>query len=248
MTKPFFITGCVRSGTTFLRDALRLHPDLASPEETHFYRWTEPFGTPPYTRTLLNNKVLIRHREIDGISEKAFAGMLDSSVSRADLYRRYMRRYIKINKPEAKTWFDKTPQNVYGAAMIARQMPKSRFIHIVRNPLDVIASLKVGKIMHIPQIVGACNYWIEALDIMQVIVKAYPKRVYQLRYEDLTASLPEELEKICQFLGLEMAPKTFAQVVSSPSRHDHSKLFTDQELEKIRKLCTPLAKKHGYKL
>ena len=42
---PFFVLGCVRSGTTMLRDALRMHPHLACPEETHFFRWGEPFGS-----------------------------------------------------------------------------------------------------------------------------------------------------------------------------------------------------------
>ena len=55
---PFFILGCVRSGTTMLRNALRLHPNLASPEETHFYRWGEPFGSVALNRMLANNPVL----------------------------------------------------------------------------------------------------------------------------------------------------------------------------------------------
>ena len=48
MTKElqnFFIVGCVRSGTTLLRNILREHPKLACPEETHFFRWSWPFRT-----------------------------------------------------------------------------------------------------------------------------------------------------------------------------------------------------------
>ena len=47
---PFFVLGCVRSGTTLLRDILRQHPRLESPEETHFFRWSDPYGSPRYEK------------------------------------------------------------------------------------------------------------------------------------------------------------------------------------------------------
>jgi hypothetical protein len=90
---PFFIIGCVRSGTTWLRDVLRSHLRLAAPEETHFFRWAEPMGGVPYRNTVCNSRVLKRHRELDGIEEAAFQEMLDQSVSRAELYRRYMQSH-----------------------------------------------------------------------------------------------------------------------------------------------------------
>ena len=183
---PFFIVGCVRSGTTMLRDVLRNHPNLAAPEETHFFRWAEPFGGVPFRQVVSGNRVLKRHREMDGIEESEFQTILDQSVSRADLCRRYMRLYIEKNKPGAKRWFDKTPQNVYGAAMIAGEMPDAKFIHIVRDPMDVVSSLRIGKIVKVQNLVGACSYWNEAAEIISVIKRAYPERVIEVRYEDFT--------------------------------------------------------------
>jgi len=155
--KPFFIVGCVRSGTTLLRDVLRRHPNLASPEETHFFRWSDPFGTDMGLKPFLTNPVLKKHRELDGITENKFRAILKKSVPRADLCRKYMRTYIEKNKPEATRWFDKTPQNVYGAAMIAAEFPGSKILHIVRNPLDVVSSLRIGKIVKVENLVGACG-------------------------------------------------------------------------------------------
>ena len=74
---PVFILGCVRSGTTMLRNILRMHPHLASPEETHFFRWPEPFGTDAFARIVSSNPVLKRHREIDGITEQEFRQLLE---------------------------------------------------------------------------------------------------------------------------------------------------------------------------
>eukprot|EP01036_Dinobryon_divergens_P003055 gene3055-4019_t len=116
---PFFVVGCVRSGTTMLRDALRMHPNLACPEETHFFRWADPFGTDGLNRVLSNNAVLKKHREIDGVTEEEFKAMLGESTSRADLYERYMALYMQRKKPAATHWFDKTPQNIYGAMLAA---------------------------------------------------------------------------------------------------------------------------------
>lgn len=246
MAKPFFILGCVRSGTTFLRDVLRRHPNLASPEETHFYRWPEPFGTQAYRKVLLNNKILIRHREIDGISEPIFRKILDRSISRGDLYRRYCHRYIEIKKPGATRWFDKTPQNVYGAAMLTSEFPGSKLVHIVRNPLNVVSSLIIGKIMHVPDIVGACNYWIEAIEIMKVIKRAYPGLVYEIKYEDLTANIDIELPRLLEFLGEEYNVAHFEDVKVEPMHHDHKKIFTQDERDWIEKLCGKLSEPYGY--
>src|SRR5262245_1158574 len=88
---PFFVLGCVRSGTTMLRDVLRLHPNLAAFEETHLFRWAEPFGTDAYARGVTTNPVLKKHCEIDGIMEEEFATMLRQATLRADLYNRYMK-------------------------------------------------------------------------------------------------------------------------------------------------------------
>lgn len=246
MGKPFFILGCVRSGTTFLRDVLRRHPNLASPEETHFYRWAEPYGTPAYTKILLNNSTLVRHRELDGISEELFKKILKNSTSRSDLSRRYASHYIAKNKSTARRWFDKTPQNVYGAALLASEFPGSPLIHIVRNPLNVVSSLKLGKVMHVPEIVGACNYWIESIEIMDVIKRAYPRRVYEVKYEDLAANFSDELPRILAFLGEDYDAQVFADVVSKPRQHVHAELFTQEERQWIEKLCGRLAKRYGY--
>lgn len=246
--KPFFIIGCVRSGTTLLRDVLRKHPNLASPEETHFFRWSEPFGTNAGLKPLLNNPVLKKHRELDGIAEEEFRRMAHKCVSRADLYRKYMRLYISKNKPEATRWFDKTPQNVYGAAMIAAEFPGSKILHIVRNPLDVVSSLRIGIIVKVENLIGACNYWNESAEIISVLKRAYPKRVYEVKYEDFTRSLLPEAEKVLNFIGEEYRPEYFGGIVTKPKSHEDEGLFSQEELSTIEKLCGPWAGQYGYSL
>lgn len=244
---PFFILGCVRSGTTMLRDLLRLHPNLESPEETHFYRPSEPFGTPGYTRWVTQNHTLAKHRAMDGITEAEFAEILAAARSRGGLYRRYMKLFLSRRCPEATRWFDKTPQNVYGAAMIAHEFPHASFVHIVRNPWDVISSLRLGKIIKVEDVVGACSYWREAVEIIDTLKRAYPKRVHELRYEDLTAAPERELRRLLAFLGEPYDASWFAQYKLAHKKHDAQALFTEAERRIVPNLCGPMMDYFGYR-
>lgn len=243
---PFFIVGCVRSGTTMLRDVLRLHPNLDCPEETHFYRPSEPFGTPAYKRWVTNNKTLARHRAMDGILEPEFAEVVAASQTRSDLLTRYMELFLSRRPSNARRWFDKTPQNVYGAAMIAHEFPQASFVHIVRNPWDVISSLRIGKIVKVEEVVGACSYWREAVEIIETLKRAYPKRVHELKYEDLVSATDRELQRLLSFIGEPYDSSWFASYRLAPVKHDADRLFTDAERRIVPNLCGPMMQRFGY--
>lgn len=229
-----------------LRNVLRCHPHLASPEETHFFRWSDPFGTIQSVKVLTANSVLKKHREMDKISEQEFAEMVQHSVSRADLQKRYMAAYLANNHLSGRRWFDKTPQNVCGAALIACEFPRSKFVHIVRNPLDVVSSLRIGKIVKIEDLVAACNFWNEAAAQMQMLKRAYPRRVYEVKYEDFTGNFLPELEKLLDFLGEPFDPAYFSDFKTSPKEYTHDRLFTNDEIDKIKRLCGRWGKHYGY--
>lgn len=243
---PFFVIGCVRSGTTMLRDVLRRHPNLASPEETHFFRWAEPYGTEGMNRILSENAVLKRHRELDGITHDEFKHMLRTCHSRAQLYQAYMALFIERNKPTARRWFDKTPQNVYGALMIGASMPHSRFVHIVRNPLNVAASLRIGRIMKVGDLVGAANYWNEAAQIMRGLRRAYPQRVHELRYEDFMQDHHAELRKLLTFLSEPYDAAWFEGFQPRESDHSAAGVLKPEEANRIRSMCRYNMQLYGY--
>jgi hypothetical protein len=245
---PFFILGCVRSGTSFLRDVLRRHPNLACPEETHFFRSSEPFGTAAYRKVLVDSSVLKKHRELDGIGEPEFLQLLQASESRGQLMRRYMRLYLERRKPAALRWFDKTPQHVYGAAMIAAEFPSARFVHIVRDPRDVVASLRAGRLVKVPELKGACNYWTEAIRIVDTLRRAYPRRVHELRHEDLIDDFGGELQKLMAFLDEPFEPGQFADAVVRRRVYDYDQVFTAAERDAIRKLCGASAERYGFEI
>jgi hypothetical protein len=243
---PFFVIGCVRSGTTMLRDALRMHPHLASPEETHFFRWGEPYGTEAMSRALSNNPVLKKHRDLDGISEAEFAELLRQCTSRAELYTRYMALFMQRKKPGARRWFDKTPQNVYGALLAASSMPRSKFVHIVREPINVVASLRIGRIVKVENLTGACNYWNEAIQIVAGLKRAYPARVYELRYEDFVADAPNQLKLLLDFIGEPFDANWFTALKTRESDHQDEGVLSPEELAVVRQLCAGGRRRYGY--
>jgi Sulfotransferase family len=243
---PFFIIGCVRSGTTMLRNALRMHPNLASPEETHFYRWAEPYGTEAYTRIVTSNPVLKRHREIDGITEEEFRRMVMTSRSRDQLYYKYMDLFVSRRKPAAKRWFDKTPQNVYGAALAAGRMERASFVHIVRHPVNVVASLRIGKVMKVDPLAGACNYWNEAVDTMKVLKRAYPTRVYELRYEDFARDPMAQMKQLLAFLDEPFNADWFADLAVDGVDHAESGVLSQPEIATVLALTVWGRGRYGY--
>ena len=234
---PFFIVGCVRSGTTMLRNLLRQHPNLACPEETHFYRIAEPFGTLAFSRWATSNPTLVHHREIDQVPESDFAEILTKSTSRADLYRRYMTNFVQRQKPAACRWFDKTPQNVYGVAIAASEIPDARFVHIVRDPVNVISSLRIGRVMKVTELEGACSYWNESAAILETLRRAYPDRLLEVRYEDVVARPHEFIERIVAFIGETYNRAWFADANTSVIDHRDNGVLNDSEIDFVQRVC-----------
>jgi hypothetical protein len=229
-----------------LRNILRQHPNFFCPEETHFYRPSEPFGGPGYRNFILANATLRRHRQIDGISEADFLELVDNADSRAELCERYMRRFGALKKPGARRWFDKTPQNAYGAAMIAMEFRRAKFIHIVRDPLNVVASLRIGKVMKVENLVGACNYWNEAVENLSVLKRAFPARVLELKYEVFTADPQLGVAQIMAFLDEPFEASSFAAVETAEVDHSQAGVLSAEDILRVGEICLEGRARYGY--
>ncbi len=231
-----------------LRDLLRSVPNLCCPEETHFYRWADPYGTVPYIQIYTGNALLAHHRSLDGISDEINQALLSVCATRAEYMTRYMEHFAEAHgMPLSTRWFDKTPQNIFGVTLLANDFPKAKFVHLHRDPRNVVASLKVGKVMKIDSPVGASNYWRESEVLAASFEAANPDRMLSVRYGDLTDDPHKHLDAICDFVEIERVGSEVAAQVR-PERNVYGDVLTVDELDVVGRVCGPMAAHLEYDL
>ena len=95
---------------------------------------------------------------------------------------------------------EKTPRHASHVGRIVELFPEARFIHIHRDPRDVVLSMKdrawSNSLYHsarrCQRVYGAMSRWASELG---------PERVLDVRYEDLVREPEAELRRVCAFLG-----------------------------------------------
>lgn len=253
---PFFIVGCTRSGTTLLRNMLCLHPRLESPAETHLFRWPEPYGTPDYDKNYKRSELFRRHRLQDGISHFNFHFNLRLLSTRREMMDWYGREYLQRRGNPQGRWFEKTPQHVYNLLLLSEAYPTARFVHIVRNPLYVVASLMRGEVMPPLELRASINYWLEAAMILAQYRKLAPERLLDIRYEDLLEDPEVELTRVLRFVGEAPEQFPFKKVTGVGSgrtvvrkrklKKHYTEFLTPEQFEQVIARTEPYFSAYGY--
>lgn len=242
----FFILGSVRSGTTLLRDLLSRHPDLICPQETHFFRWGEPFQATDYDYVNRKSETLIQHRKMDGVSEEDFLNILSDSKDRKEFMNRYMKLFRNVQKNQHARAFDKTPQNVYGLPLIKAYFPDAQIIHIVRNPLNVVASLKQGRDLLPQTLIAAINFWKEAVLIINTMKPLLGDNLYQLKYEDLTSNPETEITGLLSFLNeRDIEYSSYIKGIYA-ARDTYLEVLTENEIATVKNELSDWMAHYGY--
>ena len=254
---PFFLVGCVRSGTTLLRNILRLHPRLECPEETHFFRRADPFGTAEYESTYKRVKLFKQHRELDGISDFDFHYSLQHQPTRKGLMDWYGERFLQAKANPDGRWFDKTPQNVYGLLLLAECYPEAQFVHIYRNPLSVAASLQKGAVMPKQNLRAAINYWLEAAMILSQYRALAPERLIEIQYEQLLREPKTTVTGLLERLGEPVGPFPFRKITGVLAgemavdrrklKDDYHAVLSEQQITEIKQAVEPYFSRYGYR-
>ena len=236
---PFFIVGSVRSGTTLLRNLLRSHARLACPEETHFFRWGEPFASERFNAPYIAADSVLRiHRNMDGVAEHDFARLFDQAQDRGDLQRRYASAFLAAQGSPDRRWFDKTPQNVYGILLISALFPAARFVHLHRDPLNVTASLLRGEQLPAQPLNAAINHWLEARWIVGEYQRGFADRVFEIDYRNLCADAGPVLGGLLRWLNEDPGGISVNLSTVQPERDAWRRELTAEQIETVQERCS----------
>lgn len=210
-----FIVGCPRSGTTLLQSLLAAHPQIASFPESHFFESLAPanplirglgIGLASGHRAKSQFKQFLRiiHREKMEEYLPSFPLFMSQYAST------FVQVLDTLTDEQGKNlWIEKTPGHLRRIELIEKLVKEAKFIHIVRNGADSVASLYQVSQKY-SQWGGARNIdecilrWTEDVEITRNYL---PKENHTLvRYEELVANTQEAISDICTFLKVPFEP------------------------------------------
>lgn len=227
-TRPIFILGTGRSGTTVLGTILSLHRDIAYLNEPKLL-WHEAFA---------DEDVIGSYSDTPG---RLILGADDASPEVAESLRRMYSAYLAVTGTTRVV--DKYPELVFRVNFVRAMFPDAKFVLIVRNGLHTSESIAEWSARHGVESGGRRHDWWGADDrkwhvlidelghrlpemgreqllridqhplrgaiewtlTMQVAVDLlarHPTHLMSLRYEDLVTEPVHELRRIFAFCGL----------------------------------------------
>ena len=238
-TGPVFVLGSPRSGNTLLACLLNKHPDLLILFETNLYntlrqRWQRRVrrGAGPadaFVETVMGtlgrkwspetSDVVVRRADVEAA---AAAGQPDYGRMTAA----YVGTLMRATKPTARRWGDKTPHHMARVEAILAAHPDAQFVHVYRDPRDVVASLTKPTFPHASDsALYNAEVVLQYLGLFERSRARIPAgQLLDLRYEALVEDPEASLRAVCAFLGvayspamLEPAPAAVRRTVGHPT-------------------------------
>lgn len=202
-----YICGCDRSGTTAIGSMLGGQPALFAIPETHFIIETL-FNRNVTGNDLVDGTDIIsafqknwRFQIWDYEPSQDFLTRIDKALFPRDLLQLLFLDYSNLSMTEdTPTWVDHTPMNILHVNWLSRLFPKAKFIHIIRDPRAVAASLM--KLSWGPSNVNEfIPFWLQKVAAGIAAERSEPDKVLSVRYEDIIDGKYDGIPKIRRFLG-----------------------------------------------
>lgn len=231
---PVFICGSMKSGTTLLAHLLDAHPELlVMPGDSHFMNQLNNWERGQFDE-IASYWV---HRIINPTGQEPF-WFFDKMEEPFRIFLAYLRYFLQntekeifvcvvmsfqaVNSifsglPARKYWVEKTPHNELYAQKLGQMFPQAKFIHILRDPLENIASLR--KLDEYRE--WESSALSHARDIKKLFRTAQKnreivgnERYLIIKYEELTNAPSNFLNKVCEFLNI-----AFEQTLLTPTEN-----------------------------
>jgi protein-tyrosine sulfotransferase len=211
--QPFFVLGSGRNGSTMLNRMLNMHPNLFLPSEQgflgnsiikfklyNFLIWRDLMKiiagelllvTGSHTWNFSPEEVFA---DLNGIDDRSLQSVIDLIYS----------TYGNKNK-SFKIWGDTTPLNTFYLPEIHSAFPQAKYIFLLRDGRDVVASYKKGG-EYLGDLIdpnNAATHWLESIAKYDWIKEKV--NVLLVKYEDLVADPESKLKEVCDHLNVEFS-------------------------------------------
>lgn len=219
--RPIFVVGMYRSGTSILTWALGQHPNIWALEETGFLPMIANSAAAAWERASNAGRSFADVYElsqarfnahlghfINGLfmelaKEHAMRCVLERANDCAPDFDPRIQALRSLGSPKHR-WLDGTPENTVAIWRLSQLFPEARFIHVVRNPVNVAASMmrfdRIGGIS-IPA-AEAGRLWYDRVMLGFLAEKALGSQVVmRVMFDELVSSPRSTLNRIFSFLG-----------------------------------------------
>ena len=198
-SRHLFIVGCPRSGTTWMQLLLAQHPDVVTSQESHLFltylrpimrAWEKEGELPPGRRRVGLSSVLDRDE-----FRAACLAFTDAVFEP-----------IIARRPAARLIVEKSPGHSLVAAQILDILPDADFLHVIRDPREVVCSLRAagrswGMNWAPDNVTHGARLWSERVKA-GLSVAGLTRRYVEVRYEELARDAAGVLARVCDFLRL----------------------------------------------
>ena len=195
---PIVIGGCYRSGTTLLRRLFDAHSRIHCGPEVKFFK--DVFGD--YLRDDLSHIRFFSTVRSLGLEDEEVVSLFGRAfVASHDLAAR---------KHGKRRWADKTPENVlYLERWHDLLGGRFFFIHVVRHPLDVLASMIEAKFDKTvpPDFAGKVDVYRSFVQSAHDYAATHPTTSTIVRYEELVANPTATLTSVLGAIGERFEPQ-----------------------------------------
>jgi hypothetical protein len=242
-TRPIFVLGCGRSGTTLLRLMLNSHPRIAIPGETWYFPelhaerervadWPEAEWRDRLTEKLTGLSVF---PEL-GITQMVLREQLES-LSRDDWPSVVASVNLAFAHAEGKPrWGDKTPGYVRCLPVLKALFPAAAILHVIRDGRDVALSFLEQRFGPTGILEGA-DYWRADVELGRLDgPRLFGNTYHEVRYEELVADPARVLAEVCTAIGesydpamLEYHGSAHRYLNDEQRWHDRTKSAPDQK-------------------
>ena len=285
LNRPLFIVGCGRSGTTIVYELLCEHPELA-----WFSNYADRWPAIPQLEALtgLRNIGAIRRSPTrfaplpvegyalwdrcgpqDAPQRNAPLTRADANPEQAQRVRDFVAAHVRYHR--GRRFINKNTRNSRRVAYLDAIFPDALFLHVIRDPRAVVASLlavhwwpdlplwwsedRTPRALAAdgsrPEAVAA-EHWVRSVERLLADARHLPPARYlELRYESFTESPETVLSSICAFAGLpssaRLAESVERRTVTSQNVKYKSQ-FGEDELRTVERIVAPLAAELGYRI